>query len=146
MVLYQDLKERQVFWFLFPIIGLCASILLYNNLLEPMFLITIIINQLFILMLIAILFLYSKFKLKTKLSHTFGLGDTLMFFALGFTFSSLSFIVLFIFSLIFSLILHLVLKSKFSNRTVPLAGYMSAFFTLTYVGHWLDIVPNPYAL
>jgi len=30
-IFIQDLKERQVFWFLFPILGLCTGFLLYQN-------------------------------------------------------------------------------------------------------------------
>ena len=145
-VVYQDIKERQVYWFLFPAIAIFAAILLYNNTVRPVFLWTILINLGVILILLLTIFLYSKFKLQKSLSETFGLGDALLFLALAFTFSNISFLVLFVFGLIFSLLLHLNLKFRTLNHTVPLAGYLSLFFALAYIGHWLNLVPNPYTL
>ena len=145
-VVYQDIKERQVYWFVFPAIAVLAGILLYKNTVRPVFLWTILINLGVILTLLSTIFLYSKFKLRTSISKTFGLGDALLFLALAFTFSSISFLLLFVFGLLFSLLLHLTVKSRTSNHTVPLAGYLSLFFALAYIGHWLHLVPNPYTL
>ena len=146
MVFIQDRKDREVYWFFFPIIALTSGVLLYNNMLPELFYITLIINLLFIIILISVVFFYSKFKLKTTITNTFGLGDGLLFFALAFTFSSVSFLILFVFGLLFSLLIHLVFKKKSKYTTVPLAGYLSLFFIIVYLSYWLDITPNIYTI
>jgi hypothetical protein len=146
MVLFQDIKERQVYWFLFPIIGLCAGILLYQNMFLQLFYTTVLMNLAFILVLIGVVYLYSKLKLKTSISETFGLGDGLLFLALVFSFSSISFIILFVFGLIFSLLLHMVLKKRSKHQTVPLAGYLSLFFSIAYLSHWAGILESVYTI
>jgi len=141
-IFWQDKKERLVHWFLFPIIAFCSGILIHENMIQELFILTSIINLLFVTSLILVIYFYSKFKLKTSIKNTFGLGDALLFIALSFTFSSVSFLVLFVFGLIFSLIIHLTLKTK--QETVPLAGYLSLFFGLTYLSHWIGILPTLY--
>jgi len=146
MVLLQDIKERQVYSFLFPIIGLCAGVLFYQNTLPQLFYITVAVNFVFVALLIAVVFLYSKLKLKTSISNTFGLGDGLLFLALIFSFSSISFVILFVFGLIFSLVLHLILNKNSKYQTVPLAGYLSLFFSITYLAHWFGILKSVYTI
>jgi len=145
-VFFQDIKERQVYWFLFPIIGLCCGVLLYKKQIPEIVLYTVTTNVLFVVSLLVIVFMYSKFKLKTAFKNTFGLGDVLFFFAIAFSFSSISFIILFVFALIFSLVLHLFLKRKSTYKTVPLAGYMSLFFACIYVTHWLGFINTIYSI
>lgn len=146
LIFYQDIKDRQVYWFLFPIVAILTGILSYMNIYQDFLLINITINILFVTFLISVVFLYSKYKLKAKLKDTFGLGDVLLFVALAFTFASVSFIILFIFGLVFSLLLHLLLKHKSKLKTVPLAGYLSIFFSAAYVSHWLGFLPTLYIL
>jgi len=146
LVFYQDVKERKAYWFAFPIIALCCGFLFYQNSLLELFYGSIVINLIFIGVLLTIIYLYSKFKLKTDFKNTFGLGDTLLFLALAFSFSSVSFITLFVFSLIFALVLHLLFKKKSKLQTVPLAGYMSLFFCLVYVAFWLGFVNQLYII
>lgn len=146
MVLYQDIKERQVYWFLFPIVALCSGILLYQNTFFQFFYTTIIINLVFVGLLIGVIYLYSKLKLKTSLSNTFGLGDGLLFLALAFSFSSVSFLILFVFGLVFSFVLHLFLKQRTKQETVPLAGYLSLFFAIAYISHWTSILKSVYTI
>lgn len=146
LVFYQDLKERKVFWFLFPIIAVSSAFLMYSNMFETLFLTTIILNVSLIILLLLTVFIYAKLKLKTALSKTFGLGDGLLFFALAFTFSSISFFILFVFGLIFSLLLHLFFKSSSKFETVPLAGYLSFFFALSYLASWSGILTNLYTV
>ncbi|MCD2257584.1 hypothetical protein KWG70_00040 [Psychroserpens sp. XSD401] len=146
MIFYQDIKERQVYWFLFPLVALCAGVLLYQNMLPELFFTTIIINLLFMVVLLLVVYLYSRIKLKTQISKTFGLGDGLLFLALIFTFSSVSFLILFVFGLVFSLVIHLAVKKKSEFTTVPLAGYLSLFFALTYSSHWLGLIKSVYVI
>ena len=144
IVFYQDIKERQVYWFLFPLIGLCCGFLYYSETLTELFISSTLINAAFVFLLLFVVYLYSRFKLKAPLSESIGSGDILLFFGLVFTYSSVSFIILFICSLIFSLVLHLVIKKN--NTTVPLAGYMSLFFGLTYVAYWFGFINSVYSV
>lgn len=146
MVFLQDIKERLVYWFLFPIIAMCSGVLLYQNTFWELFYTTIFINLAFVSILIGVVFLYSKLKLKTALSNTFGLGDGLLFLALVFSFSSVTFLILFVFGLVFSLVLHLFLKRNKKQETVPLAGYLSLFFVIAYISHWAGVLKSVYTI
>jgi len=145
-IFYKDLKERKVYWFFFPIIALLSGILHCDNVMLESFFLSTIINLTFISILLLVILLYSKYKLKMKFSDTFGLGDVLLFIALSFTFTSVSFLVLFISALIFSLLLHFIVKNNQKNKTVPLAGYMSLFFGLAYLGYWFGIINAVYTI
>ena len=144
MVLIQDVKERQVYWFWFPLVALCSGVLLYTNTIPEIFYYTVLINLAFVLILLAVVALYARLKLKTAVSNTFGLGDALLFIALVFTFYSVPFVVLFVFGLLFSLVLHLILKKRTVHKTVPLAGYLSLFFAVIYLLNWLGVVSSVY--
>ncbi len=145
-IFYQDIKERKIYWFLCPIVALLSGVLHYNNVLPELFYVSTIINIAFVSILLLMLFLYSKYKLKQKLGAVFGLGDALLFVALSFAFSSVSFLILFVSSLIFSLMLHLVIKQKSKIKTVPLAGYISLFFGIAYIGYWFGIINSVYTV
>ena len=119
---------------------------MFKSLSVAVFVASIITNLLFVFLLLAVVFLYSKFKLKTSIKNTFGLGDGLLFIALAFTFTSVSFLVLFVFGLIFSLVVHLVLKRHSEHKTVPLAGYLSLFFAIVYSVHWLGLTETLYSI
>lgn len=141
-ILYQDVKERLVYWFLFPIMALSIGWLFYSNTLPELFVASIIANLMFVSALLLVVFLYSKIKLKMKFNQVIGLGDILFFLTICFSFSTLSFLVVFISALIFSLILHLSVKNK--KQSVPLAGYMSLFFGLAYLGYWTGVIHSVY--
>ena len=144
-VAYQDLKDRSVYWFLFPAIGICVGILFFKETSAALFLEAILLNLVFIGLLLGVIFLYATYKLKMKLSDTIGLGDGLLFVALAFGFAQLTFMIVFVFGLVGSLLLHLVLK-KSKSETVPLAGYMSVFFALAYGAHWMGFLTPVYTL
>ena len=80
------------------------------------------------------------------MSQTFAIGDVLLLLALTFTFSIITFWVLFVSGLVFSLILHKLLKSGSKFKTVPLAGYLSLFFSITYISNWLGLINSVYAI
>jgi hypothetical protein len=133
LILYQDCKDRKVYWFLYPTIGIFSFLIQMNFLPIYSGLLNVGINLIFVTSLLVVCYLYSAFKLKKNLlQEVFGLGDVLFFVFIAFSFSIVSFFILFIFSLIFSLILHLALQDKQTEKTVPLAGYMSLFFGTVY--------------
>ncbi len=145
-IFFQDFKDREVYWFLFLFVGIFTGVLHYNQVLKEVFLLTLIYNIIFVFFIFILTLLYIKLKLREKFSNVFGYGDLLFFIAVTFSFSTFSFIVLFVMSLIFSLSLHLFLKNKSSHSSVPLAGYMSLFFLFTYFAHWFGIVDSLYRI
>ncbi len=144
IIFLQDNKDRKVYWFLFPMTAICSGVLLYSKLTPILFYTTIIVNISVVIFLLIVVFLYARFKLKVPAHTTFGLGDALLFLALTFTFTSLSFIILFVFGLLFSLLIHLVVKRKSNHTTVPLAGYLSLFFIIIYITNWFGGLKNIY--
>jgi hypothetical protein len=131
-VFYQDFSSRLVYWFLYPLIGILAfAIQLYNLPITIVFL-NFGINLLFITLILAVSYLYVKYR-NLDFKSAIGIGDILFFVFISCTFSIVSFLILFVFALLFSLILHIVLSNKKEQQTVPLAGYMSFFFAVVYV-------------
>ncbi len=144
LILFQDLKERQVYWFLFPIVALCVGALFFMKTLPELFYTSVLLNLTFVALLLGTVFLYTKYKLKTTFSQAIGLGDVLFLCALAFAYASISFMILLPSALIFSLILHVCLPKNKKTTTVPLAGYMSLFFGITYLGFWFGIINSLY--
>ena len=141
-ITYQDLKERQVYFVLFPVLGSLMSLKhIFNSFRDP-FLYAVGINLIVIAFMMLSIYLYSKLKLNQKFFKVFGLGDLLIFICMALGFSSLNFIIIFVFSLIFSLLIHLVLRDR---GTVPLAGYMSLFLIVVYIGGELNLINNLYS-
>lgn len=130
-ILYQDCKDRLVYWFLYPMVGVLALSIQYFILPFNSILLNISTNLILVLFLLLICYMYTKLR-KIEFASSFGLGDVLYFIFISFTFSTISFFVIFIFSLFFSLLLHLFLSQKDREKTVPLAGYMSLFFGVVY--------------
>ena len=145
-ILFQDIKERKVYWFLFPIVAFTAAYLYYSNTFFELFWRTSLINLGIIFSIILVLQTYSKFKLQTDLQHVFGLGDVLFFLAVSIAFPIATFIIFFVFSLLFSLLLHILLKNKTQETSVPLAGYMSLFFMTVYLLNWTGFLSNIYSI
>ena len=140
LICVQDYKDRLVYWYYYAIVGALAFVLHISAINTYSALLNVVVNFTFVAILILVSYLYAKFRLKKPfLNGVIGTGDLLLFFALSFTFSILSFFVIFVFSLIFSLLLHLYLKQRQADPTVPLAGYMSLFFATIYA---LSFIPG----
>jgi len=145
-IAYQDIKDRLVYWFLFPLLGLIVGVLFYTETLPELFLTSVLINLIIICFFYLVIILHSFFILKKSFRDVIGIGDVLMFFFLIFTFSSVSFTVTFIGSIFFSYIIHIVLKKSLKDKTVPLAGYMSIFYSITYVAYWTGTIDSLYSI
>lgn len=131
IICYQDFKERAVYAFLFPVLGMVLCLLHYLQIEQSFFFYSIGVNSALISLVLLVLYGYTRFLTKGKFyNHSLGLGDMLFFFVLGFGFPTLTFIVLFANAIFFSLITYLILKKKLRSKTVPLAGLMSAFLTM----------------
>lgn len=145
-IFYQDYKDREVYWFLFPSVLVCSSILFYSSTLPELFVSAVILNLLFVILLLTMAFLYTRLKLKIKFNQVFGLGDVLLFVALAFTFSTISFLSVFVFGLFCALVLHQALKRYSHFKTVPLAGYLSLYFALVYLSVWSGLSETLYTI
>jgi len=143
-ILYQDIKERSVYWFLFPIVACTTGYLYFTNTFFELFWRTAAMNFGIILLILLVLQTYTTFKLKTNIKAVFGLGDALLFIALCVAFPVTAFLIFFVCSLLFSLAVHVVLKSNMQEASVPLAGYMSLFFIVIFSIHWMGLLTNVY--
>ena len=133
VIFWQDVKERQVYWFLYPLIGVIAFLI--NVLSTNLNIATVntIINICIGGIIIIVAKLYSGIVLKKKfINASIGMGDILMLLFLSATFATISYIILLVFSLIFSMLMHLNFKKKDIHATVPLAGYIALFFAAVY--------------
>lgn len=138
-IFFQDYKNRLVYWFLFPSIGLLSFYIQFSKIGIINAGINAIFNLFFTFLILITCYLYSRFKLKKNIKEALGIGDILFFLFISLTFSITSFFVFFVFSLLFSLSLHQLLKHKNKDKTVPLAGYMSLFFATVYL---MDLIFN----
>ncbi|RNL88489.1 hypothetical protein ED312_08555 [Sinomicrobium pectinilyticum] len=153
VIFYQDYRSRAVSLFLFVLAILLLGGLHFFQADRPVFRISIGINLGLISIILGILYLYSRFKLRSAfINGSFGAGDLFFFIAVALGFPSVTFVVLFTFSIIFSLLLHSfpVSRNFFKpvpvktgepvsgrnptepQQTVPLAGYMALFFIVVF--------------
>ena len=147
LILYQDVKERAVWWFLFPLFALSAGYLHFRQSLVDIFLHQILINFSIVLILFSGAFIYSRHKIKVNFfEEAIGLGDLLFFLGLAVAFPSEAFMVILVFSMIFSLLLHVFVSRTNEMKTVPLAGYASLFLISIYLSNWLGLYKNLYFL
>ncbi|TSE06687.1 MULTISPECIES: hypothetical protein [Aquimarina] len=138
IIIYQDLKDREVFGVMFPILMGLLGFLHYQYTPQINFLYAVLINVGVLIVIMGLLYLYTLIKIKRPFfEEVFGVGDLLFFVALAIGFPTVTFIVLFVFSLIFSLLVWLMIKKKAKHNTVPLAGYMSVFLMVTFVTQWI---------
>jgi len=143
-IIYQDLKDREVSWFLFPLLALPTSYLHYENISFVQFGMNVLINALMVSLVLLILYLYIKIRNTHTFFNAFGLGDLVMFYALCFSFASVSFVISFVFSILFSLVLSIVVNKK--SVKIPLAGYMALFFLFTFIAYWIGLIENLYLI
>ncbi|ALM09325.1 hypothetical protein SB49_14015 [Sediminicola sp. YIK13] len=145
LICYQDFKERTVFWFLFPILGISIGIMHYLYVETPLFIIYITINFLLTSLILLLLYLYTKLIRKVVfLNHSFGLGDLLFFYAIGFGFPTITFVVIFSTSVLFSLLVYLGIKKSLKQNTVPLAGLMGLFLICVFAISFFKSTPSLY--
>jgi len=133
IILYQDFKDRMVYWFLYPCIGLLGALIQLLVFPKEVFFLNTIINLVFIAVILIIGGIYMKLvRRKGFLNESIGSGDILFFIFISFCFPVVSFIVLFVFSLLFSLMIHILIVKESNYKTVPLAGLMALFYSLIY--------------
>lgn len=143
IVVYQDLKKREISWFLIPLLFGCfwakgfllipSSELFRNSLLN----ISFIVLQL--LVLTAYISIKNK-KIINVINSYLGLGDVLFFVVVSVAFSWVNFILFYVMSLLFTLsgfIVYNMLVKKV-NKEIPLAGAMAmVIIILIVVNQWM---------
>ena len=133
VIFWQDTKDRLVYWFLYPLVGCIGFVIQVSYTGYGTSIINSIANLVFITVLLSVAYLYSKFVMKKEfVNESIGVGDILLFIFLCFTFATITFFILFVFSLVFSLMIHLYFKKKSNHKNVPLAGYIAIFFAAVY--------------
>ncbi len=147
-IFFQDIKERLVSWFLFPLLAIFLGFVFYDTVATPyFFILSVVTNMALVTLIVLILFGYAKFILKKKfIDHSFGMGDLLFFYAMAVGFPSVTFIVLFAGGIFFSLLLFLALKKRRAMATVPLAGYMALYIAIVLAGSFFIQSPSLYTL
>jgi hypothetical protein len=133
LILFQDIKERMVYWFFYPLIGVVGAFVQLFYLPKEVFLFYTVVNLMIVFFVLFISWIYiSKIKKQKYLNESIGLGDILFFCFLSFCFPTTSFVILFVFSLFFSLIIFQFVHKKNNSDSVPLAGLMALFYVLIY--------------
>ncbi|MEM7185024.1 MAG: hypothetical protein AAF466_00090 [Bacteroidota bacterium] len=147
VLLWQDLKERQVWWFLLPLFAIAGSYLFFVNVSPVLYATSLLWNLAIVGVLLATLYAYARWKLKKEfLAETFGLADLLFFIAFALSMPTFAFLNFFVAALVFSLLSYLALRMVFRSKqqTVPLAGMMSLFLIAVYSAHWMGYFETLY--
>ncbi|WP_435624325.1 hypothetical protein [Flagellimonas sp.] len=132
-IVLQDFKERQVYWFLFPLL-LILLITIHSIKVHDKYILflSVVFNFLLVSTILLILYLYTRLILKRRfVNYSLGLGDILFFYAFASGFPILTFSFLFVFSIFFSLLFYLIFKKKLFAQSIPLAGLMGIFLAST---------------
>ncbi|KAA1247611.1 hypothetical protein [Aquimarina sp. RZ0] len=146
-IAYQDLKSREVYWFLFLSLIILMGLQHYLQVLPIHFINAILINLVIIFIIIALQYIYTIIKIKRPFfKEVFGLGDALFFVSMAIAFPTITFNILFAFSLFFSLSIWLIFKNKSFHQNPPLAGYMAIFLLLIFIGSWSTHIINLYLI
>src|SRR5690606_14005291 len=137
---FQDFRDREVSWVLFPILGLSLALLHWSQVDVTVFLVSVLGNIIIINCILLILWTVTKYLLRKEfLNMAFGLGDALFMYALALGFPTVTFIYLLVGSIGFSLVAFLVLNRSHKMETVPLAGLMGIFLIVVIL---LALLPN----
>lgn len=148
-IFFQDYRDRQVYVFLFPLIGILGTYLFFLNSNLEYYFLSVCINLGIVLIVVLLNYLFAKLVLKKNLlKEAMGLGDIFFFIAFALCFPTVTFINFFVFSILFTFVLHLALSklSMEKNRHIPLAGYMSLFLIAVYLVSWLGFHDSLYLL
>ena len=133
VITWQDFSRKAILWIVFPagfVVFFIAGILK----MEPReYLISILLNFLFVLILLTLATVYFSFKNRQPVNvidRYFGLGDFLFLVILCTVFSPFNFIIFLIGSFLLILLLYpIVAIFKHSDRQIPLAGLMALLLT-----------------
>lgn len=144
-MVFQDLKDREVMWSIFPLIGLCLAMIHLNRSTLSMFLISILGNIILVSFVLLILWAITRFVFHKKfLNVSFGTGDLFFMYAMALGFPTLTFIYVFVGSVCFALAASLTMNLFHKMETVPLAGYMGMFLIVVFLLTYWPTTPSLY--
>jgi hypothetical protein len=141
-IFLQDLRDRSVHWFLFPLLVVTITcIRLLNHFVLSEFEQSVIINIGFVVLQLLILTIYFSIKNKKWINITgqlLGLGDILFLLSISFYLSVLNFLFFYIVSLVGVLLLWVGWQavSAKKNKFIPLAGFQSLILILLLASDW----------
>ncbi|WP_228235546.1 hypothetical protein [Allomuricauda sp. M10] len=144
-MVFQDLKDREVTWFIFPLIGLLLAMIHFYRSTISIFLISVLGN--FVLVSCVLLILWTTTRLvfrKKFLDVSFGTGDLFFMYAMALGFPTLTFIYVFVGSVCFALAAFLTMNLFHKMETVPLAGYMGMFLIVVFLLTYWPTTPSLY--
>lgn len=146
IIAFQDIKDREVTWMLFPFLGSCLGLTYGLQVGASVFTYVIMVNL--ILTTCVLLLLYAITKLifkKPFLDVSFGLGDLLFLYVLALGFPTMTFVYILVGSLLFSLMAFFLMKILLQTKTVPLAGLMGIFLMALSLLALMPGTPSLYA-
>lgn len=136
-----------VHWVLFPIVGLLLGLTLLKHTGITFFLFALGFNILIVTSILTILWLYTTFiRKRVFLNTSFGLGDILFLYAFALGFPPFSFIILLASSICFSILAFVVLRYFKKEETIPLAGFMGVFLSVTLILSFVVQDLSPYLI
>ncbi len=143
---YQDIKDREVTWVLFPLLGICLALTYGLQVGISVYAHAIMVNLILTTSVVLLLWAITKLIFKKPfLNVSFGLGDLLFLYALSLGFPTVTFVFLLVGSLLFSLLAFLLMKILLQTKTVPLAGLMGLFLMAVTLLALMPGAPSLYA-
>ncbi|WP_375334380.1 hypothetical protein [Flagellimonas sp. C4] len=143
---YQDMRDREVTWVLFPLLGTSLALTHILQVGFSVFVHAIVINLILITCVVSLLWSITTFGFKKSfLNVSFGLGDLLFLYIFAMGFPTMTFVYLMVGSLLFSLLAFLLMKLVLQSQTVPLAGLMGLFLIAMTLLSWVPGTPSLYA-
>lgn len=140
---YQDMRDREVSWLLFPILGVSLGLTFGLQVGLTVLLYAILLNLVLVTVMVALLWSITKFFFKKPfLNVSFGLGDLLLLYVFALGFPTMTFVYLLVGSLLFSLVAFIIMKLVLQSQTVPLAGLMGLFLIAMTVLSWMPGTPS----
>ncbi|MCK0160139.1 hypothetical protein [Allomuricauda sp. F6463D] len=143
---YQDIRDREVSWVLFPLLGICLALSYGLQVGISVFTFSVMVNLILITCVVLLLWGITKFILKKPfLDVSFGLGDMLFLYVFALGFPTMTFVFLLVGSLLFSLAAFFLMKFLLQTKTVPLAGLMGLFLMAFILLALIPGTPSLYA-
>lgn len=143
-IAYQDIKDKEVSVILFFLVAISTGIYHYNQSPLEVFGIHLLMNISLVSIVLLVLYTYIRLRQNHIFFNVFGSGDMAMFYALCFSFATVSFIVSFVSSICFSLVLSVMAYER--TAEIPLAGHMAIFFLCVTLANWVGIIDNVYLI
>ena len=136
VVIYQDFKDRAVWWVVFPLAAAAAVWSASSTRYYEVWWMESLINSLFLAVQFMVLTLYFSIKFRKPVwifDEFIGWGDVLFLFVLALLLSPVNFILFYWSSIIFTLVIAAVYLNK-RNKNIPLAGIQAALFLVILAG------------